>query len=110
PAGATHVSARDRGFTLADGLFETMLVCHGRVFRLDEHLARLGHGLQVLQIPLASQTREWVLRAVASAGLPSASLRLTVTRGVGRGGVVPPAETTPTTVMAIGAMPAVPPS
>jgi branched-chain amino acid aminotransferase len=110
PAGAVHVSARDRGFTLADGLFETMLVRNGRVFRLEEHLARLGRGLQVLQIPMDSQTREWVRLAVESASSPDASLRLTVTRGVGRGGVAPPADTTPTTVITIGAMPAVPSS
>ena len=110
PAGAAHVSARDRGFTLADGLFETMLVRQGRIFRLDEHLARLERGLQVLQISPASQMRQWVLRAVASASAPDASIRLTVTRGVGRGGVAPVAETLPTTVIAIGAMPAFPSS
>jgi branched-chain amino acid aminotransferase len=109
-ADGVHLSARDRGFTLADGLFETMRVRHGRVFRLDEHLTRLDRGLKVLQIPPVSQTREWVLRAVASAAGGDAGLRLTVTRGVGRGGVAPSAGTPPTTVVAIGAMPTFPSS
>ena len=43
-----HVSARDRGFTLADGLFETMRAHHGVVFRLDRHLSRLERGLHAL--------------------------------------------------------------
>ncbi|HEX5107638.1 MAG TPA: aminotransferase class IV [Vicinamibacterales bacterium] len=109
-ADGMHVSARDRGFTLADGLFETMRVRHGRVFRLDDHLTRLDRGLQVLQIPPVSQVRDWVLRAVASAPGIDAGLRLTVTRGVGRGGVAPTPGAPPTAVVAIGAMPAFPAS
>jgi branched-chain amino acid aminotransferase len=45
PLSGLHLSARDRGFTLADGVFETMRLRGGVVFRLDQHLARLGHSL-----------------------------------------------------------------
>jgi hypothetical protein len=50
-SSSPHVSARDRGLTLADGLFETMRVRRGQVFRLDRHLARLRDGLFALGIP-----------------------------------------------------------
>ena len=103
-----QVSARDRGFTLADGLFETMRVRHGRVFRLDRHLARLHRGLMALEIPEVPELREWVRCAVDTHSSPDAGVRLTVTRGAGPGGLVPPAAPRPTVVVAVGAMPSFP--
>ncbi len=103
--GSTAVSARDRGFTLADGLFETMRVRNGVVFRLDRHLARLSEGLRVMAIPEPSELRSWLRQAVDHAGLANASVRLTVTRGPGPGGLAPPADPRPTTVMTVGPMP-----
>jgi branched-chain amino acid aminotransferase len=101
------VSVRDRGFTLADGLFETMRVQNGAVFRLDHHLLRLAGGLAMLGIPASPHIREWILDAVARAGVASASVRLTVTRGPAAGGLLPPAEVTPTVVVTISQMPEV---
>jgi branched-chain amino acid aminotransferase len=108
PATGPHVSARDRGFTLADGLFETMRASGGTVFRLDRHLARLSHGLAVLGIPEPPQLRDWVIEPVGAAGTGDWSVRLTVTRGVGPGGLAPPAEVRPTVVIALAERPAVP--
>ena len=51
PPDGPHVSARDRGLTLADGVFETMRAYDGTVFRLDRHLARLAQALAALEIP-----------------------------------------------------------
>jgi branched-chain amino acid aminotransferase len=50
-SSSRHISAGDRGLTLADGVFETMRANGGTVFRLDRHLARLVHGLTTLDIP-----------------------------------------------------------
>jgi branched-chain amino acid aminotransferase len=105
-----HVSARDRGFTLGDGVFETMRVRGRAVFRLDRHLARLQRGLQVLQIPAPGELREWVLRAAAESGLPDASIRLTVTRGRGPAGVAPPDHPQPTVTVIAAPMPLFPAS
>ena len=44
PADEAFVSARDRGFLLGDGLFETLLVVDGSPFALTRHLARLRAG------------------------------------------------------------------
>ena len=41
PSEGAHISARDRGFTLADGVFETMKTHNGTVFRLEQHLQRI---------------------------------------------------------------------
>lgn len=102
-----HVSARDRGFTLGDGLFETMRLRNGRIFRLERHLARLEKGMHILELPAISEIREWVARAAHAHASPDAAVRLTVTRGPGPGGLQPPAVPRPTVVVAVGEMPSV---
>jgi branched-chain amino acid aminotransferase len=96
-----HLSARDRGFTLADGVFETMRVYDGAVFRLDRHLARLARALAALDIPVQPELRDWVLNAVRQVGGGHVSVRLTVTRGSDAGGVAPPVEPRPTVIVAV---------
>jgi branched-chain amino acid aminotransferase len=103
--GAASISPRDRGFTLADGLFETMRVRGGVVFRLDRHLARLSDGLRVIAIPEPPELRRWIAQAVAQTGSFNVSLRLTITRGTGPGGLAAPKDPRPTTVLTVAAMP-----
>jgi branched-chain amino acid aminotransferase len=98
---APQVSARDRGFTLADGLFETMLLHNGKVFRLEPHLARLRAGLRVLAIPEPPDVRVWVDAAVQAAWVEHGVVRLTVTRGIGPGGLIPPLDPRPTVVLIV---------
>jgi branched-chain amino acid aminotransferase len=104
--GDATISVRDRGFTLADGVFETMRVQNGVVFQLERHLRRLRGALDVLGIPARPDVRQWVRDAVAQAGGGTASVRLTVTRGPGPGGLAPPRQVTPTVVVAVNPMPA----
>ena len=106
---AAHVSARDRGFTLADGVFETMRSRDGRIFRLERHLARLDRALTMLEIPAPVELREWVIRAATDVAAPEATIRLTVTRGHGPAGVAPPSRTHPTVIVSAGPMPSCPP-
>jgi len=107
---ARHVSAQDRGFTLGDGVFETMRARNGTIFRLDRHLARLDRALTALEIPAPRQLREWVTDAAAAAGSPEAAIRLTVTRGPGPAGVAPPFQSHPTVTISAGPLPLFPPS
>ena len=51
------VPVDDRGLQYGDGLFETMLIRHGRVRFLEAHLARLAQGCLRLGIPLARGRR-----------------------------------------------------
>ncbi len=106
----THVSARDRGLTLADGVFETMRAHGGTVFRLERHLSRLHHALDVLAIPAPGEIRDWVLDAVQSFEAAHASVRLTVTRGAAPAGVAPPHDASPTVIVAVNPMPQFPSS
>jgi len=106
---APHLSAFDRGFTLADGVFETIRVYRGRAFRLEAHIRRLSDAMSTLGIPLRSDLGSLVTGAVAEAGstgLSEASVRVTVSRGVGPPGVAPPAAPEPTIVVAVTTPPA----
>jgi branched-chain amino acid aminotransferase len=94
------VSPFDRGFTLGDGLFETLRVKKNKVLRAEAHLARLASGAGVLGMPLPSLDLASVLAQTADAnGLRDGVLRLTLTRGTGPRGVLPPAEPKPTLVI-----------
>ena len=105
------LSPLDRGFTLADGLFETMRARNGVAFRLDAHLARLCSGARLLGIPLPPGLRDHVASAVRTAfasGYAHASVRLTVTRGPAPPGLAPPLHPAPTFALVIA--PLSPPS
>ena len=98
------VSVFDRGFLYGDGLFETLPVYAGRPFLLDDHLARLMHGTQVLRMTNAPGIDDW--RAAVSALLDAerpdcATLRLWISRGVNTGiGLGCGAATRPTWIAA----------
>ncbi|HBB54675.1 MAG TPA: hypothetical protein DCZ49_00615 [Hyphomonadaceae bacterium] len=89
------VSSRDRGFLLGDGLFETMLAQEGRVRRLDRHWRRLTTSAQALGFPVDLKVEE-VARGIATlialdpALRSYAALRLTLSRGIGPRGLLPP--------------------
>ncbi len=93
PLASTSLSLFDRGFTLADGLFETMVGHAGRVFSIENHIARLKKGAAVLHIPIPSEAE---LIGALKSGLNLSHgdysvVRLTVSRGndYGRGVDIP---------------------
>lgn len=100
-----RIAPGDRGFTLGDGLFETLRVRGGSVLRLEAHLARLSHGAEILGLALPAIDFASALEAVRAAnGLDDAVLRLTVTRGEGPRGVLPPATPHPTVLITAAPM------
>jgi branched-chain amino acid aminotransferase len=108
-ADAPHLSALDRGFTLADGVFETMRVYDSHVFRLDAHIRRLSDATSALGIPLPAEMGNVVRQAVleaAATGTRDASVRVTVSRGVGSPGLAPSPSSEPTVVVTVGPLPA----
>lgn len=89
------LSFLDRGFLLADGLFETLLVKNGRPLRLADHGARLAAGARLLHLPppdMAAITNGFdsLWQANNCQADRSYILRITYSRGVGSGrGLVP---------------------
>lgn len=107
-AAQAQIPVWDRGLLLGDGLFETMAVFGGQVFDLDAHLERLTSGLALLRfagsvdlIKLRAAATEYA----ATAGMAQAVLRLTVTRGAGPRGLLPPETPEPTVLMTLSPMP-----
>jgi branched-chain amino acid aminotransferase len=98
----------DRGFTLGDGVFETLKVEEGQIRLLDRHLARLRHGLRVLGFAIAESDAnlEAAIRDLLIANaMQNAALRLTVTRGPAPRGVLPPRDFKPTVLITAGPLP-----
>jgi len=100
----------DRGWTLGDGLFETIRIERGHPRHLDLHLDRLFHGCRVLRVPPPYDTetiRQGIADLLVAADLAEATLRLTLSRGPAPRGLLPPARPTPTVLMSLA--PALPP-
>jgi len=79
------ISVLDHGLVTGDGVFESVLVQHGRTFALRRHLERLERSAAIIGlVPPPREEVEAAVRAVlAAAGLPSAKVRITVTAGRG---------------------------
>jgi branched-chain amino acid aminotransferase len=91
-ASEARIPVTDHGLLYGDGLFEGMRVYGGRVFRLDDHLARFATGAKVLALELPggiARVREIVLETVRAHGAAEAYIRLLATRGEGALGVDP---------------------
>jgi branched-chain amino acid aminotransferase len=83
------VSVFDHGFTVGDGVFETLKTIGGVPFAVRRHLERLRHGAERLglDVPLSDPALRSVLdEVVTAAGVTEARVRVTVTGGVGQAG------------------------
>jgi branched-chain amino acid aminotransferase len=86
------VSVFDHGLLYGDGIFEGIRFYNGRVFRLEEHLARLWDSARsiCLKIPMTPQEMtEALLETIRQNHLRDGYVRLVVTRGVGNLGLNP---------------------
>jgi branched-chain amino acid aminotransferase len=95
------ISVLDHGLLYGDGLFEGIRVRAGRIFRLDQHLARLELGVRFLGLDLPFDTEQRaniVQDTVRAFGQKEAYVRLLVTRGEGPLGVDPTTCKKPTVV------------
>jgi len=92
------IDAGDRGFTLGDGVFETMRITDGRIAHRRRHFDRLHGGCRALGFagPAESVLADDCALAIGQGDL--GVLRLTVTRGLGPRGYAPPKDPQPTRV------------
>lgn len=104
-ADAARIDPRDRGFTLGDGVFETVAVRRGKAPKLAAHLARMRNGLATLGLALTVDDMTlagWMADLLIDTAMTDAAVRLTVTRGMGARGIVPPASGNPTVLIGVG--------
>ncbi|PWC48378.1 aminotransferase class IV [Azospirillum sp. TSA6c] len=101
-AAEARIDPADRGFTLGDGLFETIRIKDRLPRHLPRHLDRLGAGAELLRLPLpysAAELTGAMTALIEAAGIADGVLRLTLSRGTGARGVLPPADARPTLLM-----------
>ena len=84
PLETASTSVADHAHLYGDGLFEGIRIYGGRVFKLDEHLARLYHGCRYLGYEMeigAAELKRTVLEVCRENGVADGYIRLNVTRG-----------------------------
>lgn len=98
-----RIAPDDRGVLLGDGVFETLLAQGGAIAFGHDHIDRLRAGASALGIPFEITTDQMLVAAKAvltADGLDvtgrSAAVRITLTRGPGPRGLLPPDPPTPT--------------
>lgn len=95
-----HIDVSDRGFTYADGLFETVAIRAGAPRFLALHLDRLLTGCGRLGIAVPTRTSLAADLVAAAGGIPHGVLKVFVTRGPGPRGYALPDH--PATTVAWG--------
>lgn len=88
PKERAFVPLYDHGLLYGDGLFEGIRVYNNRVFKLEEHVARLFYSAKALNITLAvthEGLRKAILDTAKANGHANGYIRVTVTRGTGLG-------------------------
>lgn len=114
PDHEARIDPADRGFLLADGVFETIRVGEGTIWHLGRHLARLREGAQALGLPVpvddAGISRA-IRKLLTANRLREGSLRLTLTAGRGRRGLARPTDLAPSLLISCTALgPPLPPA
>ncbi len=111
PISQAQVSVLDRGFIFGDGVYDVAPVYDLRLFRFDEHIARLTRSLAKLRIPDPHTREEWLaisrrlVQTLAEAtGARDQVVYFQVTRGVAPRDHVMPAAITPTVFMMVNPM------
>jgi D-alanine transaminase len=111
PISQAQVSVLDRGFIFGDGVYDVAPVYDLRLFRFDEHIARLTRSLAKLRIPDPHTRDEWLaisrrlVQTLAEAtGARDQVVYFQVTRGVAPRDHVMPAAITPTVFMMVNPM------
>ncbi len=102
PLNLAKVSVLDRGFIFGDGIYEVVPVYGRKVFRFDEHMARLDRGLAKVRIPNPLSREQWLERVrhlVAAQASDDQLVYIQVTRGVALRDHVMPEGVAPTVFM-----------
>ena len=102
PSKEASISVFDHGFLYGDGIYETMRVYDGVVFKIDEHLLRLYRSASLigLNIPLDhAELKIAVYETLIANVHKNAYVRLTISRGYGSVGLDPDFCPKPTIVI-----------
>ena len=106
-----QVSVLDRGFIFGDGIYEVVPVYGRKLFRFDEHMARLARSLAKVRIANPHDSAQWLglMRPLVAAlaeqqGADDQLVYLQVTRGVALRDHAMPPDIEPTVFMMVNPM------
>jgi D-alanine transaminase len=102
PLSQARIPVLDRGFIFGDGIYDVAPVYGRRLFRFDEHFARLARSLAKVRIPNPYTRDEWLAHCralVAARPEEDQVVYVQVTRGVAPRDHVMPVGITPTVFM-----------
>ena len=106
-----QVSVLDRGFIFGDGIYEVAPVYGRRLFRFDEHMARMSRSLAKLRIRNPFDRAQWLehIRPLVAAlaeqsGAEDQLVYIQLTRGVALRDHVMPADIEPTVFIMVSPM------
>ena len=105
-ADKAFIPATDRGFLLGDAFFETMRAHKGKVAWLDAHMSRLHRHAERIAFPVdllpkTEQVEEIIAKLSEPIQIKDAVVRLTVSRGTGDRGLLPPSAPAPTILITL---------
>jgi D-alanine transaminase len=107
PLSEARVSVLDRGFIFGDGIYDVAPVYGRKLFRFEEHMARLDRGLAKIRIANPLARNEWLeccRRIVAAHPAEDQLIYIEVTRGVAARDHVMPPDIEPTVFIMASAM------
>ena len=111
PLAEARVPVLDRGFIFGDGIYEVVPAYGRRLFRFDEHLARLNRSLTKVRIANPHGREEWLQRCrqlvrglAGHDGSQDQLVYIQITRGVAPRDHVMPAQIAPTVFMMVTTM------
>ncbi len=94
-----QISVTDEGLLRGDGVFEVVRLYGGRPFAIDEHLARMARSAESIRLAFdADAVRSDAERLLDAHGDADGMLRLVVTRGGRRIGILEPLPAFPETI------------
>ena len=102
PEERAVVSVFDRSFRYGDGLFETLLAVNGKLFRWEQHWARLHNSADFFKLTIPCSAAEMLAAAqelLRRNTLADAMLRIQISRGSGPRGYAPTGNESPVIVM-----------
>jgi len=115
PVSEAKVSVLDRGFIFGDGVYDVVPVYGRRLFRFDEHMARLARSLSRVRIANPFTPEQWLERIrtlvatlAEQQGAQDQVIYVQVTRGVAPRDHVMPEGIAPTVFIMSNPMKAVP--
>jgi D-alanine transaminase len=115
PLNEAKVSVMDRGFIFGDGIYEVAPVYQGKLFRFEQHMARMARSLAELRIPNPHSEAAWraliqdlLQQHAQSLGQSVSELNqivyIQITRGVAPRDHAMPAGLTPTVFVMVNEM------